>query len=140
MGCRTAPDTRSARPSGTDAIRPIVLLAVAADDVRVRWAYQLLASGFDVVMNITNPLDICRPDVIVTELIAAPPGSTTSPISHLANNARLRGVPVIAVAGDVGDHTRRLARQDGCAAVCLITCSGSALVSGIHAVLDHRER
>jgi hypothetical protein len=74
----------------------------------------------------------------------------TSPIDLLAAlgdyldparaNPRLREVPVIAVADDVSDLTQTLARQDGCAAVCLTTCSSTALASGIHAVLDCRQR
>jgi CheY-like chemotaxis protein len=136
MGCRP-PDADSivAAPSARAAVRPIVLLALKDDDVRARFAYQLTALGFDVVTQGTAGLEgACRPDVIVAELTASRAGG--APSTGLASaDARLRAIPVVAVADDVSDTTRNIARRRGCAAVCLATCSASALAAGIHAVL-----
>jgi DNA-binding NarL/FixJ family response regulator len=139
MGCRTAhADSIDARPSRRDTIRPIVLLAIEDDEVRARFAYQLTASGFDVVTDIANLLHAYRPDVVVAEFDGTRPSGGSS-IANVSND-RLRGIPVIAVADDVSDITRTVARQGGCAAVCLTRCSSTALAAGIHAVLDCRER
>ncbi len=136
MGCRT-PDADSidTRPSGRPAGRPIVLLALHDDDVRARFAYQLTALGFDVLTHVTADLnDTCRPDVIVAELTAAQSGGARS--TGIAScDERLRAVPVVAVADDVSDATRTIARRHGCAAICLASCSATALAAGIHAVL-----
>jgi hypothetical protein len=136
MGCRT-PDDDSIGPrlSRRVAIRPIVLLALHNDDVRARFAYQLAALGFDVVTHVTpDRRDTYRPDVIVAELTAAPSvGAPTSGIG--SGDDRLRAIPVVAVADDVSDMTRTIARRRGCAAVCLATCSAAALAAGIRAVL-----
>jgi hypothetical protein len=134
MGCRTPDADRiNRRFSRSVAIRPIVLLALHDDDVRARFAYQLTALGFDVVTHVTPDLrDTCRPDVIVAELTAAP--SRFAP-GIGSEDERLRAIPVVAVADDVGDVTRTIARRRGCAAVCLVTCSAAALAAGIHAVL-----
>jgi hypothetical protein len=79
----------------------------------------------------------CRPDVIVAGLTAAP--SVGAPSSGIGSrDDRLLGIPVIAViavADDVSDRTRTIARRRGCAAVCLATCSATALAAGIHAML-----
>jgi len=117
------------------AVRPIVLLALHDDDVRARFAYSLTALGFDVVTHGTADLpNSCRPDVIVAELTAAQSGS--SPSSGIAaGDERRRTIPVVAVADDVNDTTRNIARRHGCAAICLATCSATALAAGIHAVL-----
>jgi DNA-binding NarL/FixJ family response regulator len=135
MDCRT-PDADSIGPrlSSSAAVRPIVLLALQDDDVRARFAYQLTALGFDVLTQVTVDLrNSCRPDVIVVELTAAQSGS--APSNGIASGERLRTIPVVAVADDVGDTTRNIARRHGCAAVCLATCSAAALAAGIHAVL-----
>jgi len=134
MGCRTpAAHSIGSHLSHSVAIRPIVLLALHDDDVRARFAYQLAALGFDVVMDMTSARrDACRPDVIVAELAAAPSGFATGIGSE---DGRLRAIPVVAVAEDVSDVTRAIARRRGCAAVCLATCSAAALAAGIHAVL-----
>ena len=139
MDCRSAHADSIPRPSRGNAISPLVLLAVAADEVRARFAYQLAASGFNVVTDVTDLSDACRPDVIVADLDTTRPGGTSS-IVNASDDPRLRGVPVIAVADDVSDLTQAFARQDGCAAICLTTCSSAALASGIHAVLDCCER
>jgi len=137
MGCRT-PDADSidTRASCSAAVRPIVLLALQGDDVRARFAYQLTALGFDVVTHLTADVrDTRRPDVIVAELTAAQPGGAPS-AGIASGDERLRAIPVIAVADDVSDTTRNIARRHGCAAVCLASCSAAALAAGIHAVLD----
>jgi DNA-binding NarL/FixJ family response regulator len=136
MGGRT-PDADSidTRPIRSAAVRPIVLLALPDDDVRARFAYQLTALGFDVVTYATADLrDTCRPDVIVAKLAAAQ--SADAPSTGIASgDQRLRAIPVVAVADDVSDTTRNIARRHGCAAVCLASCSAAALAAGIHAVL-----
>jgi DNA-binding NarL/FixJ family response regulator len=76
--------------------------------------------------------ETCRPDVIVAELTVAPSGFAAGIGSA---DERLRAIPVVAVADDVGDTTRTIAQRRGCAAVCLATCSAAALAAGIHAVL-----
>ncbi len=139
MGCRTAGAGSIAPPSRRDSIQPLVLLAIAHDELRARFAYQLAASGFTVVTDLATRLDASRPDVIVAELDGARPDVTSS-VASIRGDERLRGVPVIAVADDVGVVTQTAARQGGCAAVCLTECSAEALASGIHAVLDGRER
>jgi DNA-binding NarL/FixJ family response regulator len=137
MGCRT-PDADSidTRPSRRDPIRRVVLLAMGDDEARARFAYQLTASGFDVVTHAAADLhDAHRPDVIVAELAATRPGGAPS-LAAVHNDARLRDIPVVALADDVSDTTRTRARHEGCAAVCLTTCSVATLAAGIHAVLD----
>ena len=138
MGCRTARADSIGRPFREDAIRPVVLLVFAHHNLRARFAYQLAASGLNVVTDIADR-DGPKPDVIVAELDAAEPGRLSSNTDLFAGNG-LGGIPVIAVADDVGDLTQTLARQGGCAAVCITTCSSTALTSGIRAVLERRER
>jgi CheY-like chemotaxis protein len=135
MGCRSAHAGSIARPSRRDSIQPLVLLAVARDELRARFAYQLAVSGFTVVTDVANLLDGCRPDVIVAEFEGSGADGGSS-VANLSRDARLRGVPVIAVADDVGALTQIRARQSGCTALCLTICSAPALASGIHAVLD----
>jgi DNA-binding NarL/FixJ family response regulator len=126
-------NTRSSRGA---AVRPIVLLALQDDDVRARFAYQLTALGLDVVTHVSADLsDTCRPDVIVAKLMAPQSGYAAS-TGIAAGDRRFRDIPVVAVADDVSDTTRNIARRHGCAAVCLVTCSAAALAAGIHAVLD----
>jgi CheY-like chemotaxis protein len=136
MGCRP-PDADSIGPRYTRsaAARPVVLLVLQDEDVRARFGYQLTALGFDVVTQTTADLrDSCRPDLIFAELTAGQPGSAPSNGS-VARDERLRAIPVVAVAADVNDTTRNIARRHGCAAVCLANCSAAALAAGIHAVL-----
>jgi CheY-like chemotaxis protein len=135
-------DSIDDRRSRQGPIRPLVLLVLDDDEVRARFAYQLTASGFDVAVTevaagLRHPVD--RPDVIVAALSAARPGGGLS-VGILADDPRLRGIPVVAVAGDASDTTRDLARQEGCAAMCVTTCSGATLGAGIRAVLDRSER
>ena len=137
MGCRTARADSIRRPFREEPIRPVVLLVFAHDNLRARFAYQLAASGFTVVTDIAD-LPGPKPDVIVAELDAEP--TRLSPITTLSMGNGLAGVPVIAVADDVGDRTRTLARNDGCVAVCLSTCSATVLSSGIDLVLGRRDR
>ena len=139
MGCRSAQAGNIARPSRRDSMQPLVLLAVARDELRARFAYQLAACGFTVVTDLTNLLDACRPDVIVAELDTSRSGGA-SPVANISHDTRLLGVPVIAVVDDVSALTQSVARKGGCAAVCLTRCSAMALASGIQAVLDGRER
>lgn len=143
MECRTPDadslDDRRLRP---DPIRPLVLLAIDDDEVRARFAYQLTVSGFDVALTeVATSLSqaVHRPDVIVAAFSAGRPGGGLS-VGTLANDPRLQGIPVVAVAPDASDTTRDLARQQGCAAVCVTTCPGSALGAGIRAVLHRSEQ
>jgi len=135
MGCRTPDADIDTRPSRAAPVRPVVLLALQDDDVRARFAYQLTALGFAVVTQVAADLrDTCRPDVIVAELTAARPDGAVS-TGIVPEDERLRAIPVVAVADDVSDTTRNIARHHGCAAVCLATCSAAVLAAGIHAVL-----
>jgi DNA-binding NarL/FixJ family response regulator len=135
MGSRTPdPDSVAPRLSRSAAARPIVLLALQDDDVRARFGYQLTALGFDVVMQATALRNSCRPDVIVAELTAAQSGKAPSN-SIGSGDERFGAIPVVAVAADINDATRNLARRHGCAAVCVANCSAAALAAGIHAVL-----
>lgn len=138
MGCRTACADSIGRPFHEDASGSVVLLVFVRDDLRARFAYQLSASGFDVVTDIGS-FRGPRPDVIVAELDASTPGGI-SPITAISEQSGLGGLPVIAVTDDVGDRTQTLARRCGCAAICLATCSSMALTAGIRAVLGRRER
>ncbi len=138
MLCRTA-EAGIVRPSRRDSIQQLVLLAVARDELRARFAYQLAACGFTVVTDLAALHEARRPDIIVAELGASRPGGIAT-VADIRRDGRLRGVPVVGVADDVGAVTQSAARQGGCAAVCLTMCSAAALASGIHAVLDGRER
>jgi CheY-like chemotaxis protein len=127
------------RLSGRDSSRPLVLLVVDDDELSAKFAYTLEASGFDVVM----PEDEApvrtragRPDVIVAALFTRS-GAGGLSARVVSSDPGARGVPVVAVAANVSDGTRELARREGCAAVCLTTCSGAALAMGLRAVLDH---
>jgi hypothetical protein len=122
----TSAHADSARQSLSDSTRPLILLAIADDEVRARFAYQLAALGFDVVMDIaTDPVRARRPDVVVADLTR-----------NVSRERRLAGIPVVAVVDDVGDTTRTLARRSGAAAACLSTCTGAALAAGVRALLD----
>ena len=137
MRCRTTRADSIGRSFREDAIG-FVLLIFARDDLRARFAYQLAASGFDVVTDIGS-LRGPRPDVIVAEFDASTLGGM-SPITDVSEQSGLSGLPVIAVTDDVGDLTQTLARRRGCAAGCLSTCSSTALTAGIRAVLGRREQ
>jgi hypothetical protein len=136
MGGRTPDADRiGTRLSCSAAVRPVVLLALQDDDVRARFAYQLIALGFDVVIHPTaDRQNSRRPDVIVVELTAAQSGGAPFNGTTSGDDA-FRAIPVVAVADNVSDTTRNIARRHGCAAVCLATCSAAALAAGIHAVL-----
>jgi DNA-binding response OmpR family regulator len=140
MGRRT-PDADSLedRPSQPGSSRPLALLVVDDDDLRARFAYQLTVSGFDV--DVRDAADLRhtahRPDVIVAALSSAWPGGRLPP--GIADDPRLRGIPVVAITEDSRQITRELARQRGFAALCLTSCSGAALSAGIRAVLDRSE-
>ena len=116
------------------------MLVVDDDDVRARFAYELAVSGFDVDVRDASDLrhSTYRPDVIIAAFSAARPGGGLPP--GIANDPRLRGIPVVAITDDSGQITRELARQQGFVAVCLTWCSGAALAAGIRAVLDRSGR
>jgi CheY-like chemotaxis protein len=141
MGSRT-PDAHSidAHRFRRGPVRPLVLLVIDNDEVRARFAYQLAASGFEVaVTDVAAGLHHADPpDVIVAALDAGRPGCG-SLVASFATDRHLRGTPVVAVASDASAATRDLARQEGCAAVCLTTCSGEALGAGLRAVLDRTD-
>jgi len=121
MGCTTAHADGIARPSPHDSIQTLVLLAIADDEVRARFAYQLAAFGFNVATDVVRDR---RPDVVVADLTR-----------NVSDEQRLAGIPVVAVVDDVGDTTRTLARHGGAAAACLSTCTGAALAAGLRALL-----
>jgi len=125
MGCTTAHADGIARPSPHDSIQTLVLLAIADDEVRARFAYQLAAFGFNVVTDVaTDVVRDRRPDVVVADLTR-----------NVSDEQRLAGIPVVAVVDDVGDTTRTLARHGGADAACLSTCTGAALAAGLRALL-----
>jgi DNA-binding response OmpR family regulator len=127
------------RLSRQSTIRPVVLLAIDDEALSATLAYELTASGFDVAMTDVEARAATRqPDVIVAAL------STESAARGLStriprNNPRVDGVPIVAVARDISETTRSLARREGCAAVCLASCTGAALAVGLRALLDHSE-
>jgi CheY-like chemotaxis protein len=141
MGC-PMPDADSidARRSRRELIRPLVLLVIDNDEVRARFAYQLAASGFDVAVTdvVAGLHHADRPDVIVAALDAERSRGGAL-VESLSNNRHLRGIPVVAVARDASAATRDRARREGCAAVCLTTCSGAALRAGLRAVLERQQ-
>jgi DNA-binding NarL/FixJ family response regulator len=121
--------------------RPLVLLSIDDDELRAKFAYELAAYGFDVaVTHVLAARHECaarRPDVIVAALkIQTGIGDLSA--HNLAGDPCARGVPVVAVATDVGEATRHIAQREGCIAVCLTTCSGVALAMGLRAVLEGR--
>jgi DNA-binding response OmpR family regulator len=116
--------------------RPLILLSIDDDDVCAKFAYELTAYGFDVavtqVLAARHQGAARRPDVIVAALrIQTGIGGLSS--HNLGGHP---GVPVVAVAADVGQATRHIAQREGCVAVCLTTCSGVALARGLRAVLE----
>lgn len=137
MRSRT-PDVQSTavRQSAVEPVRPAVLIAIKNDHVRARFAYQLTASGFDVMTDVgRNSDDAHLPDVIVAEIVDVDRRGTRQ--MNASGNQQVRDIPVIAIVDDVRDVTR--ARREGCAAVCLTSCSAGALAAGIHAVLGGRD-
>jgi DNA-binding response OmpR family regulator len=125
------------RPS---PIRPLVVLAVDDDEMRAAYAYGLAAAGFDVT---TADEDAGRPwrasgdgpSIIVAGLSDQQHGGWMR-VQQFRHDPRMRGVPIVAVADEVGAATRDRARREGCAAVCLNTCPPAVLASGLRAVLE----
>lgn len=128
-------DERFARPR---SIRPLILLAIDDDELRARLAYELTASGFDVTMSriaARRMFAARRPDVIVTGLDTQS-GNGGQSACLTDSNCAGPSVPIVALVPDVSDVTRDVARREGCVAVCLTTCTGTALAMGLRAVLD----
>jgi DNA-binding response OmpR family regulator len=126
------------RISHQDAVRPLVLLVIDDAAMTATIAYELTASGFDVAMSdAAARRDITgrRPDIVLAALDGES-GATGLSDRILGRDPRVRGVPIVAIAADVGAATRTRARRAGCAAVCLETCGGAALALGLRAVLD----
>ena len=125
------------RISHQDAVRPLVLLVIDDAARRATIAYELTASGFDVaVSGAAARRDITgrRPDIVLAALDERGAAGVSDRI--LGSDPRVRGVPIVAVAADVGAATRIRALREGCAAVCLETCGGATLAAGLRAVLD----
>jgi hypothetical protein len=126
------------RDTRQGSIRPLVLLSIADDEVCAKFAYELTASGFDVTVThvaARRVLPARRPDVIVAGLDTRSGNGRLSG-SLLVSPSGAPGVPVVALAPDVSDVTRDVARREGCVAVCLTTCTGTALARGLRAVLE----
>jgi DNA-binding response OmpR family regulator len=120
------------------AIRPLVLLSIADDELRARFAYELTASGFDVTVThvtLRRTFTARRPDVIVAGLDTQSGNGSLSASLPDSDSS----VPVVALVPDVSDVTRDVARREGCAAVCLTTCTGTALAMGLRAVLQRTD-
>jgi hypothetical protein len=113
-------------------IRPLVLLAIDDDEVRARFAYELTASGFNVVVTAATT---ARPSIIVATLSVENRGGGLL-ADHRMGDPRFRGVPVIAIAPNASHETCDVARLQGCVAVCVTSCSGATLAAGMRAVLD----
>jgi hypothetical protein len=122
---------------GHHRVRPVVLLALDSE-LRARFAFELVACGFDVALieNTVSPTRLADrgPDIIVTAL-STEEGNQWSPLM-LRRDRRFRGVPVVGIAADTSVATRSRAQREGCAAVCLITCSANVLAVGLRALLD----
>ncbi len=120
--------------------RPLVVLAVDDEKTRAAYAYGLSATGFDV----TTTGDTAtwrsrgggRPSIIVAG-VSEETRDGWMPVQRFKRDPGMRDVPIVAVAAEVGAATRDRARREGCAAVCLNTCSADVLASGLRAVLDH---
>jgi hypothetical protein len=124
------------RLAGQGPTRPLVLLSIDDDELRARFAYELTASDFDVTVThvASGSFAARRPDIIVAVLdIQRGAARLAARLSH-GNGAR--PVPVVALAPDVSDVTRDVARREGCVAVCLTTCTGATLAIGLRAVLS----
>ena len=127
-------ECRSGR-SGT----PLVLLAMDDDELCATFAYALIASGFDVAVTSIAASDgasASRPPDIIVATLPIPSGANGGAAGIWWSDTRLPGTPVVAIAADVSAATRDTARRLGCVAVCLSTCSGSTLATGLRAVLD----
>lgn len=110
-----------------EAIRPIVLLAIDDQQLRATFAYELMASGFDVVATAgARDVTASRPDIILVELTAS---------GRFASSVRVDGIPVVGIAPDFSEATRTLALRKGCAAVCVAGCGTAVLTRGLRAVL-----
>ena len=131
-------DERLLRQSST---RPLVSIAVDDEETRAAYAYTLFATGFDVTT--TDDVNAARdngsaklPDIIVADVS---PGSHHGWdfVRQLRRDRRTCDIPIVAVTVDAGAASRDRARREGCAAVCVKTCPGDLLASGLRAVLDH---
>ena len=113
-------------------VRPIVLLAIANQQERAVHAYVLSAAGFDVVLPDASAWDssTLRPDIVLIDLMDRGDQNGRSSASAL------RDVPIVALVPDVGRASCERARDAGCTAVCLSTCSAEVLAAGLRAVLE----
>jgi len=120
--------------------RPLVVLAVDDEETRAAYAYGLAATGFDVTTagdTTTWRLRAAgRPSIIVAG-VSEEGRDGWMPVQRFKRDPGTRDVPIVAVAAQVGAATRDRARREGCAAVCLNTCTPDVLASGLRAVLDH---
>jgi CheY-like chemotaxis protein len=120
------------------------VLAIANTESRARYAYALFASGFDVVAA-DNPIAWCAtadsgpPDIIVADVATTSHGGWTV-VQRFKSEPRTRDVPLVALCDDTGDRTRERARREGCAAVCVNTCSEDLIARGLRAVLRQADR
>jgi DNA-binding NarL/FixJ family response regulator len=129
------------RPDGPQE-RPLVLLALHNKATRAMYAYGLSANGFDVMMTggaSTTPTrgSAPQPDVIVVDL---PTGGDAGFARILGRDVDTDDVPIVALIPNLGTASCDRARQAGCAAVCLTTCTADVLASGLRAVLERAAR
>jgi len=122
--------------------RPLVLLALHNDATRAVYAYGLSANGFDVMMTggaSTAPTREAapQPDVIVVDL---PTGGDAGLARVLGRDVDTDDVPIVALIPNLGTASCDRARQAGCAAVCLTTCTADVLASGLREVLGRAAR
>jgi DNA-binding NarL/FixJ family response regulator len=117
-------------------VRPIVLLAIADQQVRAAHAYVLSAAGFDVAIpDVTGAaFSTSRPDIVLIDLTDRRDDARRSAQSFVRD---LPGdVPIVALVPEVGRWSCEFARRVGCVAVCLSTCSAEVLAAGLRAVLE----
>jgi DNA-binding NarL/FixJ family response regulator len=122
--------------------RPLVLLALHNDATRAMYAYGLSANGFDVITTggvSTTPTheSASQPDVIVVDL---PTGGDAGFARLLGRGVDTDDVPIVALIPNIGTASCDRARQAGCAAVCLTTCTADVLASGLREVLERDAR
>jgi DNA-binding response OmpR family regulator len=129
-----------ARPQPESPTRPVVVLAMDDPDARARYAYAIVAAGFEVAVDdralaIDEKASTTRPAILVADVT---PGSTLgwTFVRKLKSGRLTSDIPVIAIAADVELATCERARYEGCAAVCPKTCPAAVLTSGIRAVLN----
>lgn len=123
---------------------PLVLVVDDFDDGREMYASYLRCLGYrvdeatDGYQAITKAL-ACLPDIILMDL-SLPGIDGWQATRHLKNDARTRGIPIVALTGHVLATHRRKALEAGCAAFITKPCMPMDLLSEMRRVLDASPR